>query len=40
MESTPKSLGEQNYEQFARRYAEAAETKPHNAYYDRPAVVG
>lgn len=32
----PKSLGEQNYEQFAQRYAQAAETKPHNAYYERP----
>jgi SAM-dependent methyltransferase len=31
-----KSLGEENYEQFARRYAERAATKPHNAYYDRP----
>jgi SAM-dependent methyltransferase len=31
-----KSIGEQNYEQFARRYAQAAEAKPHNAYYDRP----
>ncbi len=31
-----KPLGEQNYEQFARRYAEIAATKPHNAYYDRP----
>ncbi len=30
------SLGEQNYKQFARRYAEIAPTKPHNAYYDRP----
>lgn len=31
-----KSLGEQNYEQFAKRYAEMAVDKPHNAYYDRP----
>jgi SAM-dependent methyltransferase len=30
------SLGEQNYREFARRYAEIAKTKPHNAYYDRP----
>jgi len=34
-----KSLGEQNYEQFARRYAEHAPTKPHNAYYERPATL-
>ncbi len=34
-----KSLGEQNYEQFARRYAELAETKPYNALYDRPATL-
>jgi len=31
-----KSLGEQNYEQFAQRYADRVVTKPHNAYYDRP----
>ena len=36
---TKKSIGEQNYEQFARRYAELAPTKPHNAYYERPATV-
>ena len=34
-----KTLGEQNYEQFAERYAELARTKPHNAEYDRPAVL-
>jgi SAM-dependent methyltransferase len=34
----PKSIGEQNYEIFADRYATRATTKPHNAYYDRPAV--
>jgi SAM-dependent methyltransferase len=33
-------LGRRNYEQFAERYAEMAPTKPHNAYYDRPAVIG
>ncbi len=33
------ALGRRNYEQFARRYAEAVPTKPHNAYYDRPAVL-
>lgn len=33
------SIGERNYEQFADRYAELAPTKPHNAYYDRPAVM-
>lgn len=31
-----QSLGEQNYSQFAHRYAEKAATKAHNAYYDRP----
>jgi SAM-dependent methyltransferase len=35
---TPKSLGELNYEKFAHRYAEIAKTKPHNAYYERPAT--
>ncbi len=34
-----KSLGEWNYEQFAARYAERAQTKPHNAYYERPATL-
>jgi SAM-dependent methyltransferase len=34
-----KTIGEQNYEQFADRYAAAAETKPHNAYYERPATL-
>ncbi len=36
---TDKSLGEQNYEQFAHRYAERSVTKPHNAYYERPATL-
>ncbi|MDP3493556.1 MAG: class I SAM-dependent methyltransferase [Hyphomonadaceae bacterium] len=27
------------YERIADRYAAALETKPHNAYYDRPAVI-
>lgn len=31
-----KTLGEQSYEHFARRYADAIRTKPHNAWYDRP----
>lgn len=34
-----KSLGEQNYEQFAERYAAAIATKAHNAYYERPATL-
>jgi SAM-dependent methyltransferase len=34
-----KPIGQQNYEQFADRYAEAVETKPHNAYYERPATL-
>jgi SAM-dependent methyltransferase len=34
-----KPLGQQNYEQFARRYAQAAESKPHNAHYERPATL-
>ncbi|MBI5671577.1 MAG: class I SAM-dependent methyltransferase [Chloroflexi bacterium] len=37
--SQSKSIGEQNYEQFARRYAEYAKTKPHNALYERPATL-
>jgi SAM-dependent methyltransferase len=31
-----KTLGEQSYEQFADQYAAAVNTKPHNAYYERP----
>lgn len=34
-----KSPGEQSYEQFADRYAAMVETKPHNAYLARPAVL-
>lgn len=34
-----KPLGQRNYEQFAELYAEKAETKAHNAYYDRPATL-
>lgn len=34
-----KSLGEQNYELFAERYAAAVETKAHNAYYESPATL-
>lgn len=37
--TTDKSIGEQNYEQFADRYAARIETKPHNAYYERPATL-
>lgn len=39
MHHPPKSLGEQSYEQFADRYAAAINTKPHNAYYERPATL-
>lgn len=35
---TAKSLGEQNYEQFADRYAARVETKAHNAHIVDPAV--
>ncbi len=38
-ENPPLSLGEQNYQDFAERYAAAIETKPHNAYYERPATL-
>jgi SAM-dependent methyltransferase len=34
-----KPLGQQNYEQFARRYAKYSKTKPHNALYERPATL-
>ena len=34
-----KPLGRRNYEAFADRYAEFAATKPHNAYYERPATL-
>ncbi|NJM90603.1 MAG: class I SAM-dependent methyltransferase [Hydrococcus sp. RU_2_2] len=39
MMNSNKSLGEQNYEQFAERYAAIVETKAHNAYYERPATL-
>lgn len=38
-ENKPLSLGEQNYQEFAERYAAAISTKPHNAYYERPATL-
>jgi 2-polyprenyl-6-hydroxyphenyl methylase/3-demethylubiquinone-9 3-methyltransferase len=34
-----KPLGERNYEQFAARFAEAVQTKPANALYERPATL-
>ena len=34
-----KSIGEQSYEQFAHRYAALADTKAHNACYERPATL-
>jgi hypothetical protein len=34
-----KSIGEQSYEQFAHQYAARADTKAHNAYYERPATL-
>ncbi len=33
-----KPIGQRSFEQFAERYAEAEPTKPHNAYYNRPAI--
>ncbi len=39
MTQSQKSLGEQNYEQFAERYAVAVETKAYNAYYERPGTL-
>ncbi len=36
---TGKPLGQQNYEQFADRYRDRVDTKPHNAYYERPATL-
>lgn len=38
--SDNKPIGLQTYEDFARRYALHAPTKPHNAYYDRPNTLG
>jgi SAM-dependent methyltransferase len=38
-ETERKPLGEQNYEPFADRYADWLPTKPHNAYYERPATL-
>ncbi len=34
-----KTIGEQSYEQFAHQYAARADTKAHNAYYERPATL-
>jgi len=34
-----KSIGEENYESFAERYAQMLATKPHNALYERPATL-
>ena len=31
-------LGRRNYAQFAERYAAMTPSKPHNAFYDRPAM--
>lgn len=36
--SQEKSVGERSYEQFAQRYAQMLPTKPHNAYYEQPAI--
>ena len=33
-----KPVGQRSFEQFARRYASAEPTKPHNAYLNRPAL--
>lgn len=33
-----ETLGEKNYAAFADQYAQYLDNKPHNAYYDRPAV--
>ena len=35
-----KPLGRRNYEQFADRFAASVATKPYNAFYDRPAMLG
>ncbi|MEM8882757.1 MAG: class I SAM-dependent methyltransferase [Planctomycetota bacterium] len=34
-----KPIGEVNYDQFARRYAEGSRVKAHNALYERPATL-
>ena len=39
MTHAPKSLAEQNYQAFAERYAAVVDTKPHNAYCERPATL-
>ncbi len=38
METPEHSIALEAYEELAESYAALAETKPHNAYYDRPAV--
>ncbi|MEM7801276.1 MAG: class I SAM-dependent methyltransferase [Chloroflexota bacterium] len=40
MKAEEKSIGEANYEQFADRYAAMVDSKPHNAEYNFPAVIG
>jgi SAM-dependent methyltransferase len=39
MPDTSDSLGARNYSGFADRYAAAVPTKPHNALYERPAML-
>ena len=37
--STNESMGRKAYSEFAKRYAEIAPTKPHNALYERPTTM-
>jgi len=40
LSTSEKPLAYDAYEQLADAYAAKSESKPHNAYYDRPAVMG
>ncbi|MGB9736974.1 class I SAM-dependent methyltransferase [Chloroflexus sp.] len=38
-QSPPKPIAQQAYDLLAERYAEQVLTKPHNAYYEHPAML-
>ena len=39
-EKQPEPVAREAYEQLADSYSARAPTKPHNAYYERPATMG